>query len=337
MLCIGDIHGDKLRNLFPTNHLDLQFAEIRKAIDYARRQGETAVTFLGDLAENIRLSPEAESHFIRFFFWLDSVMEGHVILGNHDFAETGNHSLLPFFELQRAKVFKRIRFYEEPTIVNIDGVNHNFSPYPYKEGVKNAVNYGHFEVSGSTRDNGTVIKKAHDTNEKHAWVLGHLHTPHDVGNNHYTGTAYQLNFGESLPKSFSIVTPRISHGKLKLKKERIKVDPAFKLINIEVYKEKHLKQIEKNPLYKYRLLLSADFDTDIDIMGKYPNVVKLEGFKSKKELKALVQESFIEITEQTLNLPSAQEELERFLKHEKKATSKQLKRALEIVREIRPK
>jgi len=335
MICIGDVHGDKLKNLFPSNHLDLQFAEIEKAIEYGRRHGETDVVFLGDLSESIRLSQEAECRFIKLFCSLDSKINVHVILGNHDFAENGNHALLPFFEMQRAKLFKRTRFYEKPEVVEIDGILHNFSPYPYKEAVKHAINYGHFEVSGSIRDNGTKIKKAHDIGDKDTWILGHLHTPHDVGKAHYTGTLYQLNFGETLPKYFSIVNGHIRKSRLKVDIERIRVKPAFKLINLEIYKEKDLKKIEPNALYKYRLLINAGFDTDIDIMEKYSNVVKIEGFQSKKELQALIEESFLEITEQSLELPSMKEELENFLKTQKKATDRQLKRALEIHKEIR--
>jgi len=334
MICIGDLHGDKLKNLFP-NHIELQFNELNKAIHTGRKEGEKHFCFLGDLSENIRLSQDAECAFIRFFCYWDSKIELDVILGNHDFAENSNHSLLPFMEMQRAGLFKTIRFHEKPHVAKIDGVYHNFCPYPFIEPVKNAVNYGHFEVSGSTRDNGTVIAKAHDVGEKDVWVMGHLHTPHDVGRVHYTGTIYQLNFGESLPKYFSSISTRLKNGKLKLDIERIRVDPAFKLINLVVDSEKDLKKIDKNPLYKYRLLTNVNFETDLDILGKHPNVVKMEGFKTKKELKALVEESFIEITEQKLELPSVQEELVRFLKEEKKATSKQIKRALSIAKEIK--
>lgn len=337
MLAIGDLHLDKLKNLFPTNHLDIQFYELEKSIQYARKQGESHVVFLGDLCENIRLSQEAECKLIRFLLDLDKKMNVHIILGNHDFAENGNHSLLPFIELQRCKVFKNTKFYDTPTQENIDGVIHNFVPYPHKEGIKNAINYGHFEVSGSTRDNGTTIKKAIDVSKKENWIMGHLHTPHDVGNVHYTGTLYQLNFGESLPKSFSIINAFTKKGKTKLDVERVRTAPAFRLITLEVYKEKDLKKIEKNPLYKYRLLADANFSTDIDIMDKHPNVVKIEGFKTKKELEALKQDSFIELTEQNLELPSVTAELEKFLREEKKATDKQIKRAFGIIRELKQK
>ncbi len=334
MIAIGDIHGDKLKNLFP-NHIELQFNEINKVINYGRREGEKHFALLGDLSENIRLSQEAECAFIRFFCYWDGKIELDVILGNHDFAENSNHSLLPFMEMQRAGVFKTIRFHEKPYVNKIDGVYHNFCPYPFKEPVKNAVNYGHFEVSGSLRDNGMVIAKAHDVGEKENWIMGHLHTPHTVGRVHYTGTLYQLNFGESMPKSFSILNARLKGGKVKVEIERIRTAPAFRLINLVIDSEKDLKKIEKNPLYKYRLLTNVNFETERDILGEYDNVVKMEGFKSKKELKALVEESFIEITEQKLELPSIVEELEKYLVHEKKATPKQVKRALEITKEIR--
>lgn len=334
MICIGDFHADKLKNLFPENHLDLQINEVKKAIDVAMRLGESHLCFLGDLSENIRLSVEAECKLIKFFLELDNKINVHVILGNHDFAENGNHALLPFFELQRQKVFSTINFYDKPTTKKIEGVLHNFCPYPFTEANPSAINYGHFEVSGSTRDNGTKIKKAHDIDEKENWIMGHLHTPHDVGNTHYVGTLYQLNFGESLPKYFSIVNGRTKNGKLKVKKERHLVSPAFKLINLAVENEKDLKKIDKNPLNKYRLLLSESFATDLDVMEKYPNVVKIDGYKTKQEMQALIEESFLEITEQRIELPSWKDELKIFLKN-KQADKKTIKRALAIHNEIR--
>ena len=80
MISIGDIHGDKLKNLFP-NHVELQFNELNKAIHYGRKEGEKHFSFLGDLSENIRLSQEAECAFIRFFCYWDSKIELDVILG----------------------------------------------------------------------------------------------------------------------------------------------------------------------------------------------------------------------------------------------------------------
>ena len=333
--CIGDLHLDRLKGLFPDNHLDLQFFEINKAMHTALKNGYKNIIYMGDISENTRLSQQAEVALISHFFRWDSRANIHVILGNHDYAESGNHSLLPFIELQRNKAFKTVKFYAKKTVKNIEGLNVNFSPYPFTDSEKDMINFGHFEVSGSTRDNGQVIKKAHDVDKKAVWGMGHLHTPHDVGNVHYCGTLYQLNFGERLPKGSMLIQGKLSGGSLQHRIKRISNDPTFKLINLVIESLSDTKKIEKNPLYRYRLLTKSNIELPENIMEKFPNIVKTEGFSNKEELKAIIEDSFIEINNQTLELPSLNEHLEDFLIKVKGANKKQVKRALEIVKEVR--
>jgi DNA repair exonuclease SbcCD nuclease subunit len=335
LVLIGDIHLDKLASLFPAEHINLQLNEVDKAIHAALKEGHRYFVLLGDLCENIRFSAQAECALISFFCKWDGKISIDVILGNHDFAENGVHSLMPFMVMKKEKLFKTIMFHEKPFVeTKIGEVPINFSPYPYTDSVKNAINLGHFEVSGSTRDNGTKIKKAHDIGEKDIWGMGHLHTPHSVGNVHYTGTLYQLNFGESLPKGYSILEARLSSGKIKHKFTRVRTNPKFKLINLIVESKSDLKKINNSPYDKYRLISKSSIELPEDILDKFPNVVKTEGFSSKEELKSILEDSFVPITAQNIQLPSMQETLEKYLIETKKATPKQVKRGLEILKEV---
>lgn len=311
---IGDLHLDKLSNLFPYDHLDLQFQEIEKVCNYAIKNGYDRIIFLGDIGEHTRLSYDSLCYFIKFLSKWDSHLFIDIILGNHDFAENGIHSLQPFVSWQDQGFYKNIKIYDKQKLVEINGVPINYSSYPSTKGYDNAINIGHFEVSGSTRDNGMVIKKSHEVNENHLWVMGHLHTPHRVNLVNFCGTLYQLNFGESLPKGFLTIEAKLSNGKLKYKIKHIENEPTFKLINLTVNSKSDLKEIENNPLYKYRLLVKSSFDLPDNLAERYKNVVKIEGYSNKKELKALEDSSFFEISAQNIELPSNNELLKKFFK-----------------------
>lgn len=329
---VGDLHMDKLGRLLGDRQFALQVAELEKPMEYALAKGIRNVNLLGDVSENPFLTAPAFCALLRYLKKYDGKLNISVILGNHDFAENGVHSLLPFIEMQELKMFKSVRFFTAPKVIKFGDVKVNYSPYPFTDGIKNAVNLGHFEVSGSTRDNGRIIKEAHDVGDID-WDMGHLHTPHDVGNVHYVGTLYQTNFGESLPKSFTHAKYRMSGGKLQKKRVRVPNDPVFKLFNLKVESKADLKEIQKKDTYLYKLFVQSKYDISLKDLEKYPNIVDVKGFTTKEELTALMDEEFIEMREQNLVLPSVTENLRDYLKS-KGADKKQISRAMEITKEL---
>jgi len=332
---VGDLHFDKLRKRFPKNHIELQINELKKPYNYALKNGIKTVVLLGDICEHPRLSYEAIIEFMRF---LKKVKNIHTftLLGNHDFSEMGVHSLQPFSVMRELGMLSNVDFLDQPYLEKSFPVPINFSPYPHVKSYADTVNIGHFEVSGSTGDNGRVIKKAVDVNKKHTWIMGHLHTPHDAGSAHYVGTLYQTNFGESLPKSFTHGKFRLKSGKLEKKLKRIPNDPAFKMFNLPVESKHDLKQIQKNPLYLYKLFIHSSYDISEDDLAKYNNVVDIKGYESKKQLKAMIEEEFVELDDQDVRLPSVVENLDKVMR-EKGATKKQVKRGLQIIETLRDK
>lgn len=331
-LNLGDVHLDKLGRLLGERQFDLQIGELHKPMQYALSKGIRHVNFLGDVSEHPYLSVTAFCKLLRFLKAYDDKLNITFILGNHDFAENGVHSLLPFIQMQELKMFNTVKFYTAPKVVKFGDVKVNYSPYPFTDGIKKAVNLGHFEVSGSTRDNGRIIKEAHDVGNID-WDMGHLHTPHDVGSVHYVGTLYQTNFGESLPKSFTHAKYRMSGGKLQHKRVRVPNDPKFKLFNLKVESKSDLKEIHKNENYLYKLFVQSKYDISAKDLEKYPNIIDVKGFTTKEELTALMDEEFIEMREQNLVLPSATENLRDFLKS-KGVEKKQINRAMEITKEL---
>lgn len=326
-ITIGDLHLDGLAKYFPSNHLELQFAEIRKPLNYAISHGIRHVFFLGDIGENTELSYDAISAFIKFLSEYQDKFVFHFLLGNHDFAENGVHCMTPFVTMVNCGLLKNVHIYEKKTKLKIQGAKFNLCPYPYSQGEDEHVNMGHFSTPGATLDNGYKEKEGTKIRKRHKWVLGHLHTPH--GN--FNGTLYQLGFPERLPKGFGVITASNKSGKLKFKREFIQTDPAFKLINLAIESKSDLKQIEKNPLYLYRLVVKSSFELPDNLMTKYPNIFKIVGVKNKKDFEAIIaDENKVSLIDDNGELPSEKKLLK--LTFKKKGLSKtQYSRGLELV------
>lgn len=286
---IGDTHLDKLDALIPEAST-LIAKSIRRVFKYALDRGIKNVLFYGDICERPRLSYDAQCEFYGVI--LDpryKDLEIHIILGNHDFAENGTHSL-QVLELVARMMGRNVHVYTQPERVVIDGVAFNFLPYPHTETTKNAINVGHFEVSGSLRDNGRKIEEGLST--KHVTLMGHLHTKHKVRNTFYSGTLYQTNFGEYEEKFFHHIKAS-SHRIEDVEVIDVPFDPPWKLKNLTVTSNKDLKLIVPDDNVLYKLFIKDGADIDIErVLSKRPNIVKHNVFKSKEDLETLVQQSW---------------------------------------------
>ncbi|QJT70992.1 Metallophos_2 domain-containing protein [Vibrio phage vB_VcorM_GR7B] len=325
---IGDPHLDKLYNKFGEEAIPLQMAELRKPCDYALENGIKTVIYLGDTADNPRLSYQAQIALQDHLFKYDKKgLEQHIILGNHDVEAEDYHALETIQNLIKNGAFKNVVLYEKPEQVWIDGVPFNFLPFPAKEPLDktNAINIAHIERPGALRDNGMRIQKGgiEEDSRDDVWDVGHLHTPQQQGRTVYAGTLFQTNFGESLPKSFLHCSAKYDAKKNKIKRtfQRIAVDPAFKFFNLEVNELADLKQIEKNPLYLYKVFANTEMELPKNLMAKYPNVIQTLGFSSKEELKDLMDTSTAKITH------DVRDGLDDYLKETRGFNEDQIKRA----------
>jgi DNA repair exonuclease SbcCD nuclease subunit len=337
---IGDLHFDRLRKLYGDKANELQAEEIEKPLDYALSKGIKTVIFGGDICEYEVMSYSAHLAFLKLILKYSKHLDIHIILGNHDFAETGLHSLQLLDLLAASKVLN-CSIYTAPTKVALENVTFNFLPYPHSKPLKHfsaTVNIGHFEVSGSFRDNGSKSKSDYVIKDKNLWLLGHLHTPHTIKSNiFYSGTLYQLNFGESLPKGWvDFKVKETKTGALTHDVEFVKNNPEFKLFNIDVTTLNDLDQIKKNPLYKYTLFLREGIELPENITVDYPGIVSISGYKTKKELEALKTNAMLPIEEQTLKNVSVFYGLKKNLKQQG-ATDQQINRALKLVKSFNQK
>jgi DNA repair exonuclease SbcCD nuclease subunit len=317
---IGDPHLDKLNSVLGDNANAMQVAEMEKAAMYAKSAGVPFVLIPGDIAEKPTLTDDAMVQLVSLFFrypdltWL-------ILMGNHDFKETGEHSLVLLELLAQFKMLRNVVFYTKPVLSQkIDGVRFNFLPHPYQgkppQSTRPHVNIGHFEFSGFKRDNGCVALEGHDLNEEanDFWLMGHLHTRQKSKRACYPGTLYQTSFGESLPKYMLHFRFWYKDGRLRKEFDWIKTDPAFKLYNVHVESKADYKNIKDDPSHYYKLFLKDGVILPDNFLTDHPNVIKTQGYKTKKELSILENEQIVALGDDELESFSPLEGAIPFLK-----------------------
>lgn len=335
---IGDAHFDKLSTHLGDKGNLVIGAELRKPLLYAKNNGIPHVVLLGDIADKARLSYQAHKILLKVLAEFDGFLDIYIILGNHDWDEEECHSLEIIETLYELGMFKTVHVITKPEQRMIGGVCVNFLPYPCTEPLPKPegyeagrVCYGHFEVPGAIRDNGMKIKgDVVESDDDDVYIIGHLHTPHDVGNKHYVGTLYQTNFGESLPKSFTESKFRVKGGVLKKQLVRHANDPNFKLFNVTIEDVADLKQCHsKNPLHFFKLFIKEDVVLPDDWLAKNPQVLHTNSFKTQRDLTELVRDTLM-IDEGDEDNPDVDARLVEYLEASK-ASKAHIKRALEIL------
>lgn len=328
---LGDLHFDKLDSIIP-EATTLICAAVEKALDYALDRGIKYVLFYGDICERPRLSYLSQVQFYKLLMKKRyRELEYHVVLGNHDFAEDGTHSL-EVMEVFAELLNRNLKVYTKPTEVDLDGVPFRFLPYPHTSTAKGVVNVGHFEVAGSIRDNGRTIDEG--PAKKHVTLMGHLHTNHRVRNTHYSGTLYQTNFGETEKKFFHHISAKSADS---LKVKNVPFKSPWTLRNIEIRDRSDLEQLSDEKHMYYKLFIKDGVDIDInEVLDKYPNVVRHNVFKNKKDLELMIQQSWDFDTDVVDDLVNVDERLlvKQHLKSKGFKIS-EVKRGLRILKDVK--
>lgn len=303
-ICVGDLHLGKkrLHDLFGDRVVDLQLAEVRKVLDYALSNEIPYVFFLGDASDEPSLPDLEETELLRLLFEYDGRLTIYFILGNHDIEQKHVNSLCKIELLYRQGIFRSIHVMPGHEVITLEGVTCEFMSYPHHEPKKtNSLCFAHIERPGAIRDNGMRIPddSGHpepDTNN--FWFIGHLHTPHIVGNSVYVGTQFQTSFGEQPNKTFTHFKARMNGRKLEVKHQQVTQNQDFMLHNLTPSSFEELN-ISANLLHKYRILYPHGIDMPSNFLLKHPNVVECRSYKDKTELKELLQPELIayEITD----------------------------------------
>lgn len=293
-LGIGDLHltdssGSGGLSKYIDNHDEMVINEMSKVLEYGRKQGITHVILYGDISDSPRLSYQAMVALFHFFT-RNEEFQFHIILGNHDMygevPELG-HSLEI---LQLLYNRSNVHFYTKPKTIRLDGTKVRFLPYPHESFDKEALNVFHKEVYGCKNDSGRQYLDEKLTKSKSVVCAGHIHTAHRIRNTFYSGTLYQTNFGESLPKYFHHIE---FNSNKDYEINLIRHNPTYKLHTIVIESRNDLKLIpEKNTdLVKLIIQDSADIST-IDY-SKRNNIVQIKPFRNKEELAAVLTEDII--------------------------------------------
>ncbi|QBQ74571.1 recombination endonuclease [Burkholderia phage BcepSauron] len=288
---VGDLHlsdqtGDGGLSKYVENSDRVILNEVRRGpIKYAQENGIDKLFLYGDVCNGTRMSYQAMRELVALLNEYPDI-EFHVILGNHDMfselAENG-HSL----ELLILFGLPNFRLYTEPTQVKIDRALVNFLPYPSTAFQPGHLNVFHNEVYGSKTDSGRVHKKEGSPKSKLIAVGGHLHTAHSVRNTHYSGTLYQTNFGESLPKYFHHINYRNDTDN---EIELIEHDPRFKLHTVVISCRDDLATIPRGKRDLVKLVIQDGADVSAADYAGRQNIVIVKNFRSKEDLRAVLTE-----------------------------------------------
>lgn len=294
-LTIGDLHlssadGSGGLSKYVQDSDQMICEEMEKVLQYGRKHGINTVLQLGDVCDSPRMSYSAMTALSRFLFANDD-FTFHFILGNHDlYGETPDtgHSL----ELLKLLYSKsNVKWYTKPRTVEIDGIPVRFLPYPHESFDSKALNVFHKEVRGSKNDAGRVMDSEELTDTKAVVVAGHLHTAHQVRNTYYSGTLYQGNFGESLPKYFHhIEFNSVKDYEIRL----VKHNPKYKLHTVVLSTRDDLLNIPQGEFNLVKLIIQDGADVSASDYSKFSNIVMIKPFKSKEDLQVILTEDLTE-------------------------------------------
>lgn len=287
---IGDLHFDNQLNKHIPNLNQVIVGEVRKPLDYAIRNGIKNVFFYGDLVHTPNISADFLINFLDILCHRKyRELDFHVIVGNHDYKEVDLHSMRVFSKLVELKKINNLHIYTEPKVVEVDGVQVNFLPYPHFKTRSDCLNVAHVDVNGFKTDTGRDITDGHKAKKNHVCVIGHEHTSQSRRHIHYSGTLYQTNFGESLPKFFHHIRFK-SYEKYSV--ELIPNDPQYKLHNVVINAVDDLDTIPKGSKNLCKLFVKDGIELDPNFLVDHDNVVKTNSFKTKKELETLITEAW---------------------------------------------
>ncbi len=302
-VAVGDLHltdaagTGGLAKYVPDSD-SMVIAEVEKVIGYARDHGIDTLIQEGDVCDGPRLSYPAMIALSSMFARNDDI-SFHIMLGNHDqYGESPatGHSL-EVLKLLYSR--PNVKFYTKPKTVTIDGAKVRFLPYPHEDFDLKALNVFHKEVHGSKGDSGRLMTDDKLSKSKAVVVAGHLHTAHKVRNTHYTGTLYQTNFGERLPKYFHHINfNSVNDYTLDL----IAHEPTYKLHTVVLNSRSDLALIPKGQFNLVKLVIQDGADVSASDYADYSNIAVLKNFKSKEDLHAVLTEDLIEGEQLVVNI-----------------------------------
>lgn len=295
---IGDLHltddkGHGGLSKYIEGHDEYVMSEVDRVCKYARKHHVSTIILYGDLCENPRMSYEAMLAFVACIR-RNKDLNFITYLGNHDKLARDSdegHSM----QIIESHRLKNLLIFTKDSYTEIDGHKVKILPWPSTAFDPKVLNFAHTEVYGAKLDSGRKMEGDDLPKSKAAVAVGHLHTNHRIRNTYYSGTLYQTNFGESLPKFFHhIKFTSVDDFEI----ESVPFDPKYKLFNCVVETKADVEALPTDPHHLVKLVVKDG--ADIDIPAR-PNIVINKSFKSKQDLAAILTEDLMKGRELVLN------------------------------------
>jgi len=267
--------------------------EIERVLKWARKHHISHCVIYGDVCENPRMSYESILA-LRSMFKRNRDIEFIVYRGNHDSLAKDaaeGHSL----EILMSYGMKNVQFFVDDTYLEFGKQKVKICPWPSTAFDPKCLNFGHIEVNGSQLDSGRKIENDELSTSKAVVCMGHLHKNHRVRNTYYSGTLYQTNFGEPLPKFFHHIKYTSPQDYEIL---NIPFDPKYKLFNCVVETEDDVKALPTDPHHLVKLVIKDGADL---VVPNRPNIVINKTFKTKQDLATILTEDLMNGQELVLN------------------------------------
>jgi len=327
---VGDLHldGKLLKHIPELNHVILE--EVRNGpVRHAVRNGIPLVVFYGDICDIPHLSSEATELLLDLFYDFPN-LRFVLMTGNHDVESDKVHSLRVLKKMVTRGALGNVRIVDKPTTLFKDTETPiRILPWPSFDVSPNCLNVIHVEVNGSQWDHGKAVESERTTSA--TCVAGHLHTKQKIRNTHFAGTLYQTSFGEKPDKYFHEVSWNAGS---KPRVQLIPHKPKYCLHNAILTCRQDLEKISDSPTDLYKVFVKAGSDISNEDLGTRNNIVKVNSFKSRQELEALIAEDLLmQDTSERVNTLSVVEALKRYMVRSS-VPAEQSDRALQLFDEI---
>lgn len=274
---VGDLHFEALDKYYAKESKPNRFIfeQLDKVLAYCRKAGIKHVFQLGDVFDHPYPDQNSIKELLQFLY-KHSDINFYIIAGNHDYSNVKTTSLEVGTFLSETNLLTNVKIYTKAQHEVVEGVNIFYASYPvyekfdYLKGTP-CLCLGHFEVKGAKHDSGQIIKTGvplEKLEKEDSWVLGHLHRHQQISKKiHYTGTMLQYNFGEPLPKGFTVSDITVSDtGQLEVSHNPIKLDTPYVLENVHINQQEDFEQLKLNdPKYFYKIFIE---NSDVVVPNK---------------------------------------------------------------------
>lgn len=286
----SDFHFEKLKRLFPYDHIERQIREIEKIYVYAIEKGIKHLIIPGDISDTYKMQADTYIQMLALFKKYDGLIHTYYIGGNHDFSDISKTSMDLFSVLLQGGFLKTFHLYLQPEQIKLDGVIVNMHPHPSRESLdsrKAALNFAHVEYTGAIGDNGRPLKSSREfkSPKRDYTISGHIHKYQHLKSKRaiYCGNPYQTTFGEELPKGFIEIKAGIDQRKMRVQHRFVDNKPNIQLLTEQIASSKDFASLSTEPGIRYRLRVNEGVIVPENLMIDNPNIAQLWSDKGKLE------------------------------------------------------